>query len=352
MFGVLRCVFYSHPQAPVTENPRAVLGIDGGNTKSLAVVADLEGAILGWGSGGCSDIYGAESEEAALRVATCAAQRALDEAGISARSVAVTVAGMAGADWPEDYELYQRELRERLSLTIKPIVFNDGLAPIRIGSCSGLGVGVVIGTGCAIGARGPGDRSWHAGFWLLGLGAIEALGTRALRAACHAALGLQPETRLTRALVELAAADNVTDLLHRVTRRAAPLAKEWFRAAGQVLLDLEGDGDATAVNLVSDYAVHVADYVALAPSKVGIREIPFTTTVTGGVLRHPTTSLPRQLEREIRRRLPLADICQPQAPPVAGAILEALAMIRGSLSEEVRHRVLGELAMMPALVAG
>jgi N-acetylglucosamine kinase-like BadF-type ATPase len=35
----------------------AVLAVDGGNTKTIALVAALDGTILGAGHGGCSDIY-------------------------------------------------------------------------------------------------------------------------------------------------------------------------------------------------------------------------------------------------------------------------------------------------------
>ena len=36
-----------------------VLGVDGGNTKTIAIVAALDGTILGTGRGGCGDIYNA-----------------------------------------------------------------------------------------------------------------------------------------------------------------------------------------------------------------------------------------------------------------------------------------------------
>ena len=45
---------------------RVVLGVDGGNTKSVAVVVDEDGAVLGRGQSGCSDIYGAASLEEAM----------------------------------------------------------------------------------------------------------------------------------------------------------------------------------------------------------------------------------------------------------------------------------------------
>ncbi len=38
---------------------QCVLAVDGGNTKTIALVAALDGTILGAGRGGCGDIYNA-----------------------------------------------------------------------------------------------------------------------------------------------------------------------------------------------------------------------------------------------------------------------------------------------------
>ena len=43
-----------------------VLGVDGGNTKTLALIVRGDGAILGAGRAGCGDIYGAGSPTAAI----------------------------------------------------------------------------------------------------------------------------------------------------------------------------------------------------------------------------------------------------------------------------------------------
>ena len=40
-----------------------VLGCDGGNTKTIAVVAHADGRIAGWGRAGSSDVHDAPGEE-------------------------------------------------------------------------------------------------------------------------------------------------------------------------------------------------------------------------------------------------------------------------------------------------
>jgi N-acetylglucosamine kinase-like BadF-type ATPase len=59
-----------------------LLGVDGGNTKTLALVAGDNGVILGTGRAGCGDIYGATSQEAAIAEIEHAVVAAITEAGI------------------------------------------------------------------------------------------------------------------------------------------------------------------------------------------------------------------------------------------------------------------------------
>ena len=73
-----------------------VLGVDGGNTKTLALVGQLDGTIVGVGRGGCSDIYAASSPEAAL----AEVEKAVSDASDEGRGECVTLAYSAcRADW-------------------------------------------------------------------------------------------------------------------------------------------------------------------------------------------------------------------------------------------------------------
>ena len=65
-----------------------VLGVDGGNTKTIAVVVTGEGAVLGTGRAGCGDIHNARGPEAAVAEITGAAGAALAEAGTAAGDLA------------------------------------------------------------------------------------------------------------------------------------------------------------------------------------------------------------------------------------------------------------------------
>src|SRR5438105_13384200 len=97
-----------------------VLAVDGGNTKTIALVAALDGTIVGAGRGGCGDIYNAQpgpkgtnSTEAALANIEYAVISALHSAHVKASDLLTGVFSMAGADWPEDFTLIQTEMEVR-----------------------------------------------------------------------------------------------------------------------------------------------------------------------------------------------------------------------------------------------
>jgi N-acetylglucosamine kinase-like BadF-type ATPase len=87
---------------------QCVLAVDGGNTKTIALVAGLDGTILGTGRAGCSDIYNADHNRArAMQIALDniedAVMTALRAAGAEPGDLVAGVFGLAGADWPEDF---------------------------------------------------------------------------------------------------------------------------------------------------------------------------------------------------------------------------------------------------------
>src|SRR5262249_1910930 len=117
-----------------------VLAVDGGNTKTIALVAALDGTILGVSRGGCGDIYNAaledgarDSSAAALATVERTVSVALHAAHVSPAALAVGVFNMAGADWLEDVAFWHEAMTERgFGRTI--IVQNDALGILYVTS--------------------------------------------------------------------------------------------------------------------------------------------------------------------------------------------------------------------------
>ena len=227
-----------------------MLGVDGGNTKTLAAVADASGRTCGEGRGGTADIYNAATPDDAIAAIEAAVSEALAVAGIAADELDAAVFSLAGADWPEDFALLEAALRERLGLAVAPLVVNDALGALRGGSPDWTGIAVVSGTYNAIGARHPDGRVFHLGFWPDAAGGRE-LGREALRAVYHAALDMGPATVLTERALALYGAGDPIGLLYEFTRRGGLEEHEKDRLA-PVVLDAADEGDAVARAIVAD----------------------------------------------------------------------------------------------------
>jgi N-acetylglucosamine kinase-like BadF-type ATPase len=296
---------------------RLLLGVDAGNTKTVAVVVTEDGAVVGSGRGACGDIHAAPGPAAAVDQIVGAASAALDAAGAAAADLAAAGFSLAGADWPEDFTYLVGELRERLSLRVEPEVVNDAVGGLRSGSEDMIGVSVVIGTHVALAGRNAAGDLFHLGFWPDSTGA-HGLGSLGLAAILRHMLGLGPETSLTgRALARWDARDP-EELLHLLTRVGAPEETRVARFADAVLDEAEA-GDRVAGTIVQTVAGRMGDYARVCAERTGLLGDPFALVLCGSVLRHPSPLL----RSTILSRVPDGEPVYPEVEPVAGAVLLA-----------------------------
>lgn len=296
-----------------------LLGVDGGNTKTIALVVRSDSTVVGAGTGGCSDIHNATSPERAVEEVVRATAAALDAAGGRPADLAASAFSLAGADWPEDFDLLRHSLVQRLELVSQPLLFNDAIGAIRSGTDDGIGVAVVCGTGGAVGARNGRGEIFHLGFWPDGTGAA-ALGSEALAAIWRAELDVGPATTLTtRALARWGHSDPI-DLLHAFTRldeRCIPASDQALFA--EAVLDEADAGDPVAHDIVTLAGTRLGDYARTCAAKTGLLGPGFPLVLSGGMLRHPSTLL----RESILARVSEAEPVRAAVEPVAGAVLLA-----------------------------
>jgi N-acetylglucosamine kinase-like BadF-type ATPase len=293
-----------------------VLGVDGGNTKTIAVVARSDGAVLGRGSAGCSDIHNAASPEAALEEVVSAVSNALEAAGAGPGDLAAAAFSLAGADWPEDFVFLRKGLAVRLELAAEPLVVNDAIGAIRSGTDDGVGVAAVCGTGGAVGARNRRGQVFHLGFWPDGTGA-STLGSEGLAAVWRAAIGVGPETSLTARALERWSCPDPISLLHAFNRIGQPSPPRALFA--EAVLDEAASGDPVAIAILDRTGGRLGDYARVSAERTGQLGSPFPLVLTGGVFGHPSS----RLRESILARVPGAEPVYPTVEPVAGAVLLA-----------------------------
>ncbi|MCC6917882.1 MAG: hypothetical protein IT548_01685 [Alphaproteobacteria bacterium] len=293
-----------------------VLGVDGGNTKTLAVVADAGGRVLGRAQGGATDIHTSTPDKALAELARIAGA-ALAAAGLTAGALDAAAFSLAGADWPEDFALLDRELRARLGIAA-PLIVNDALGALRSGAPDWTGVAIACGTYNAIGARNADGRIFHLGFWPDHTGGHD-FGMAAVKAIYRAGLGLGPPTALTAPVLAAYGAADWRALLHGFTRLASPLRLGDVKRLAYTVLDVAEAGDAVAQEIVAGAARLLAGQARVAAAEVGLALDGLTVVLTGGVLQYPS---PYFADR-IVAGLPGIRPVRSMAPPVTGALLLA-----------------------------
>jgi N-acetylglucosamine kinase-like BadF-type ATPase len=300
----------------------AILAVDGGGSKTDAVLLRKDGTILGaartptgeFGQNGGDD-HMAQIMEAV--VAACS------DAGIDPKRSPVAGVGvycLAGADLPSDDRRILRWLRKR-GLTDDNLVRNDTFAVLRAGTNETWGVGVVCGFGTNCSGVAPTGRTYRlpaigeiSGDW----GGASELGTQALWHALRAGDGRGPRTSFTRSVPAHFERRTTRDVMEALyferldPERLAELAPLVFRDAL--------DGDAVAQALVDRQADEIATMATAAIRRLGMRALPVPVVLGGGIFRTDDRAFFERIHAGIHAVAPDAVITVLKDPPVIGAV--------------------------------
>ncbi len=318
-----------------------LLAVDAGNSKTVAVVVDPAGRVLGRGRGGRGDIYGAATVEDARAAVTGAARGALAGAGVEPGDVRAAAFRLAGVDWPEDATTWEGWLDADLPGLRRRTVLNDGFATLRLGEPSGVGLGITVGTGPALAARSRDGREACSGWWVFDDLGGAGIAHAALTAVHRAWMDLGPATALTDRLLALFAVADPYELRHAFTRRfgARPEHEQW--AAARVVLATAAEGDPVAAGIVARQATAFADYGAWVARQVGVDladgELP--VVLNGSVATSEHGALRQALLAELAARFPRAPVRVADGAPIAGCVLDAIAESGGVVDADLVGRV-------------
>ena len=178
-----------------------VVGVDGGATKTLALIGTATGKVLGMGVAGSSNYHNI-GELAASKAIKTAVARAAKQTGLAKRKVSTAVVALAAVDSAEDFRVARRFVR-RANVAEESIVIHDSVAALYAATQGLPGVIVNSGTGCfAAGINKAGEyvRVGGWGYLIDDKGSAFDIGMKAITMAFRMTDGRTPPTGLTTLL--------------------------------------------------------------------------------------------------------------------------------------------------------
>lgn len=297
-----------------------ILGVDGGGSKTYAVVVDEFGKRSGTGVTGCGNHQG-PGIEVALSNIRGAIECALSEAQLQPEDIAIAVYGLAGADREKDFSIL------RPALATLPFqnweVVCDTRAGLRTGTTDNVGVVLVCGSGTNAMARNAGGETIQTG----GMGTLfgdaaggQYMAYQTFRAAMRSWEHRDRPSILTKLVAqhlgfrEMEAVFNHY-LDHDINHVPADLTVVLHRAADA--------GDALAIRLLRE----TGHELGLAANSVirrlgGFDELVIPIVLVGSVIQKGKSQyLLGALEQTIRSENARIELRIPEMAPVYGAVL-------------------------------
>jgi N-acetylglucosamine kinase-like BadF-type ATPase len=301
-----------------------VLGIDAGGTKTVCLLADQHGLILGEGRGPGANLHAA-GEHAVEQVLRDIMSEAIGNRAIAPAAICV---GIAGVD-REDEARTVREVMRRIGHRSRVLVVNDALIALVAGAQDAPGIVIIAGTGSiAYGRNANGDAA-RAGGWghMIGdEGSGYWIGREALAAVMRASDGRGPATGLTREILTHFDVDDESRLPRIVYDREVPRMS--VGTLGPIVQRVAEQGDAVTMRILERAADELVLTARSVAAQLEMRGDEFTFYLAGGVFR-----VVPWLGEELPGRLAeVAPRCQVQLldeEPAVGAVWLALAEARG-----------------------
>jgi len=301
-----------------------VIGIDGGGSKTHAMVADEHGRTIAETVGPGSAVRPGRAEESANVISDVVrdALASCDMTHVTPRVLCVGVAG-AGRE-TERNQLWQALVGRDLASEL--VIHSDFSIALDDAFGDGPGVLLISGTGSVAFGRGPAGATARCGGWgpVCGdEGSGAWIGRRALSVVTAAADGREPETALTGAILTAAQINETSDLIGW----AANAPPSQLASLAPVVLSVADAGDLRANAIVSlaveELVLHVR---ALARQLFGDERAALPIAFSGGMLSRGTT-LRKRLEHRLKSAVPGGQLRTDVVIPARGAVRAALRIL-------------------------
>lgn len=295
----------------------AVVGVDGGGSKTHAVIVDANERIMGEGTSGPSNPLRVGIARAAAAVRE-AIDKACEAAQVRREDILAAQVGLAGAR--------RTELRQR----VREALSNLGIADLEVvgdadialyGATDGEpGVVVIAGTGsvcCGVNARGKRNCAGGWGPVAGDEGGGAWIARRALRAIAHASDGRGPKTSLMTAACAYFHVTSPEDLSTAIY--APTMTNERLAGFGKQVIEAAKAKDPVAREIVAEAGRELGLAVEAVIRNLKLEPERFQVAYVGGVFAAGGDLVLGPMSERILQIAPLAFVAPPRMSPSLAA---------------------------------
>jgi len=299
-----------------------VSGVDGGATKTVAVVGRLDGTLLASARGPSSNYHNVGVGKAAKSVRT-SVLAACRHAHASASNLETVVMGLAGMDCPRDFRVGER-VADLTDVGKRRTVVHDSVIAIYAATLGKPGIVVNAGTGsfaAGIGLDGKPIRASGWGNIIDDEGSAYDIGRRAMRASLRALDGTERKTTIAKLLVRKFRLHALEDIVYEVHNK--PMSTREISSISKLVAQAAVNGDQVARGIFAYEGRAMASFVSAIARRLEMTKSKPDIYCTGGVFKAGPVLL-NPFRRELRRNVPHFTLRHPRFEPVIGAFILVL----------------------------
>ncbi|PHJ65272.1 ATPase [Nostoc linckia z18] len=311
-----------------------VLGIDGGGSKTVCVLMDDSGQVLGRGEAGGSN-YQSIGIEATFKSIELAIEAAANEARKIIKTITIEAIclGLAGVGRASDIEVVkslvvklQNSKNLPVNWALQPeniVICNDAFIALVGGIGHDVGIVVAVGTGSIVFGRNQQGNTKRVGGWgyILGdEGSAYKIAVAAMNAALKSYDGREIATTLVDAFKEHLNLENIEDLIEVIYRRQWGVKQI---AALAPIVDLAAaSGDEVANNIIDDAVKELVKATSVVIDAIFSPDSIYEVVTTGSVWLS-RAKIYERFSASIINKFPFIQVIYPRFEPAYGAALLA-----------------------------
>ena len=318
------------------------LGADLGATKTHTLIVDETGRALGFGESGPAN-HETVNYDGMFASMHSGLEQALRGAGLTKADITGAGFGVAGFDWPSEYDETASTI-EKLGLSAQYKFVNDAVPGLVIGSEDGWGVVAVSGTGSN--CRGW-DRERKREGRVTGHGVLmgEGAGGSELMHRCMQLVGYAwtkrgPMTKLAEALAAHAGAKDLEDLIHGYTTGVFPIGAD----AAPIVFRVAERGDDVARDLIRWAGCELGEMVNAVIRQLEFENLYFDVVMTGSMF-EGGEMLISPMRETVQKLAPKARLVRLNAPPVLGAVMLGMEAGGHTVNTSIRKTLMDTISL-------